>query len=508
MGKSQSLVNRLRPIFLILLALPWLSGCQTLLAPAEPTPLLVTVPPPTPPKVPPAGPPTPTLDPLFQPPPATATIAPNGGARSLGDPYAPELGNGGYFVQSYLLRLALDPQQQTVTGETEVVAVSNQVGLSQLSLDFAGFTVNSVLVDGAPAEFYRERYKLVVTLPAPLANGANFRLQVAYDGSPLQEPSRYIPLFNHLGLTYPGTNSIYVFGQPDGARYWFPNNDHPRDKATFRFEISVPQGLTAVANGVLVGTQAATLPDGRAGETFIWSHEFPMAPYLAQVAVGEYVALESVSPAGIPMRHYAFPDLVPRIQALDPVAGDALDWMAARFGPYPFERFGFVTADVRRLSLETQTMVLLSDQMLIDRVVVHEISHMWFGNWVSLDSWADLWRNEGFATYIAALYLSGDDPELLAAELAQIQVDAADDSSNLPLNQLPPANLFGTDAYNGGALLVHELRLEMGDEAFFNGLRQYFARYGGGTASHAEFQAVMEEAAGRGLDGVFAGWLQ
>ena len=82
------------------------------------------------------GPPTPTLDPLFQPPPPEATLAPGGGARGLGDPYAPELGNGGYFVQSYLLRLNLDPQQQALSGYTEILAVSNQPGLSQTLVGF------------------------------------------------------------------------------------------------------------------------------------------------------------------------------------------------------------------------------------------------------------------------------------------------------------------------------------------------------------------------------------
>ena len=288
-------------------------------------------------------------------------------------------------------------------------------------MDFAGFDVSSVQVDAVPAEFYRERYKLVVTLPAPLASGTNFRILVTYAGSPLQEPSRYLPIFNHLGLTYPGTNSIFVFGQPDGARYWFPSNDHPRDKATFRFEITVPQGLTAVANGVLVGPgrvrcQMAGPARPLSGPMSIrWRRTWPRWRWGTMWRW--IVRHRPVSPCATT----SFPDLVPQIQALDPVAGDALDWMAQRFGPYPFERFGVVTADVRRLSLETQTMVLLSDQMLIDRVVVHEISHMWFGNWVSLDSWADLWRNEGFATYIAALYLSGDDPALLEAELAQIR---------------------------------------------------------------------------------------
>ena len=92
--------------------------------------------------------------------------------------------------------------------------------------------------------------------------------------------------------------------------------------------------------------------------------------------------------------------------------------------------------------------------------------------------------------------------------MAKIRETADENASGHPLNQLPSELLFRSDSYNRGAVLVHELRLAMGDEAFYSGLRLYFERYGGGTASHAEFQAVMEEAAGRDLAEVFVGWLR
>jgi len=132
---------------------------------------------------------------------------------------------------------------------------------------------------------------------------------------------------------------------------------------------------------------------------------------------------------------------------------------------------------------------------------------MWFGNWVSLDSWSEMWRNEGFATYVSLLWEYRDDPEGLELQIEAIRSAVADNGPQYPLGNPPPESLFGFNTYFKGALLVHELRLEMGDEAFFSGLRAYLEQYGGGTASDAEFQAVMEKAAGKSLDAFFAEWL-
>jgi aminopeptidase N len=433
------------------------------------------------------------------------------GAPSIGDPYAPELGNTGYDVQAYTIQIGLDPSVTAVQATTTLTAEATLDNLGQFSLDFVGYEIDSLLVNGTPADYSRADDKLFITLPTPAAEGELFTVAVTYAGSPTQRPSRYAPFAPALGLFFPGDGTLFVLSEPDGSRFWFPNNDHPRDKATYRMEISAPMGLTAVANGLLLAVEdevRTSLPSGVRGQTFIWEHQRPMASYLATLAIGPYELLEDVSPNGLPLRHYTFAQNEAQMRIETAVTGPALDWMSDLFGPYPFETFGFVTASASGVSLETQTAVILSTGMIDERTMIHEMAHMWFGDWVSLHSWQEMWRNEGFATYISLLWEYRDDPEGLELEMAGIETAVEEWPNSYPLGNPPPIQLFGAPTYFKGALMVHALRLEMGDEAFWAGLRNYFQQYGHATASDAEFQAVMEEASGLSLDAFFAEWLE
>jgi aminopeptidase N len=486
-------------LLLFLVAIGLASGLLSMArrqpAPAAPVATIVPSPP-----APVAAEPTATPSPL---PPAT----PVSGDSSIGDAYTPELGNTGYEVQHYTVSLALDPATPFVAGTTTIDAVTTVDNLGRLSLDFVGFTIEGVTVDGTAVAYERADDKLVIELPQPPAPGTSFSIVVAYSGEAVQRPSPYLGFVAHLGLTYPGRDTLFVIAQPDGARFWFPANDHPRDKATFRFEYTVPQGLTAVANGRLVAVRPhETMPDGRPAEEFVWEHDYPMATYLALAAVGPYRRLDGMTQAGVPLRDYVFPELQSEFLQATAVTGEAMAWMSDLFGPYPFEAYGHATVYVPNVSMETQTMVLLSHRMMTEGTVIHELAHIWFGNWVSLDSWADMWRNEGFATYVTLLWETRDDPEALALQVAALEAAVAEQQSPYPLNNLPPHLLFSFDSYIKGAVVVHNLRVEMGDDAFFSGLRTYFERFGGGTASHADFQAVMEEAAGFSLDDFFSHW--
>ena len=218
--------------------------------------------------------------------------------------------------------------------------------------------------------------------------------------------------------------------------------------------------------------------------------------------------LEDVSPDGVLLRHYASPETETQFAAAVESSGEAIDWMSERFGPYPFEAFGYVSVDLQGVSLETETMVLLADDMTNERTTIHELAHMWFGDWVSLASWQEMWRNEGFATYVQLMWETQDDPEDLALIIEAFRANVADNNDQHPLGNPPPIQLFGFNTYIQGAVMVHELRQTVGDDAFFTGLQTYFATYGGGTASDAQFQAVMEEAAGQSLDAFFAEWLE
>lgn len=434
------------------------------------------------------------------------------GGRSAGDPYAQELGNTGYDVQHYTLKLALDPVAKNIQAEADIEILSRLENLRQFSLDFAGFQISSLLVSGKNANYQREGGKLIVDLPEPVPNGSTFQLSVQYSGQPLAETSRYVPFLSHIGMFFQINGTAFVMGEPNGAHYWFPCNDHPRDKATYRIELTVPVGMTGVSNGVLLEQKdgvANVFPDGRAGDWSVWESKQPIATAFVTVSAGNYKKLTSQSPKGVPLRSYSFQDPGPLLKESEATTGEALDWMSSLFGPYPFDAFGYVEVFDMGASLETQSMVLLTNDVIHNETVrVHELAHMWFGDWVSVDSWGDIWRSEGAATYFTLMWMDRNNPAGLEASISEYAQAIRNLPSGYPLNDPPPDQMFGSDSYVKGALVFHDLRAKMGDEAFFKGLKDYFQRYGGGAATQAQFQATMEEAAGFSLDSFFNEWFK
>jgi aminopeptidase N len=478
----------------------WLTACSS--PPGTPTTSPITAASPTTSATPsPSAVPslTPTLTPTPQPSP---TSLPQTGDPSIGDPYAPELGNSGYDVLHYDLHFRLDPARAYIDASARLRLASELDQLTQFSLDFGPLEVEALRVDGIPALYTHQDHKLVIELRGPIERGEEITVEIEYSGPAPRVPSPYVPFLGHTGLYFTG-NTIFSLSEPDGAHHWFPCNNHPRDKATFHFKITVPQGLTGVANGMLVET---TQPEP-GWSTFVWEHDFPMAPYLAVLAVGNYELIEDRSPGGIPIRHYIYPDLREQFLEVASITGEALDWMETLYGPYPFEAFGFVTSRLVSMASETQTMVVIPETGLNEETVIHEIAHMWFGNWVSLDTWGDMWWKEGAAIYTYLLWQTRAAPDTLDIHMRNLTERVLTNSSGFPLNNLPNSQLLGYDSYWRGTILFHALRVEVGDEAFFSGLRTLIEHFGGRTLSLADFQAIMEAAGGVPLDAFFQQWL-
>jgi hypothetical protein len=248
------------------------------------------------------------------------------GGDSIGDPYIPELGNTGYQVDQYTLSLDISPQRNFLAASAVISATATLLDLGRISLDFVGFEVASVAVDGESAAFYRSPGKLYVDLPRAYSLDEPFTIQVDYHGQ--MEPQA-TPYFTDVkvGFNAPGVDRLFVFAEPDGARAWFPANDHPRDKAALRLEATVPAGFTAVSNGNLVETRPA-------GEqtTFVWQEEDPMATYLFTLAVGKYQLIEQPSVDGVQIRHYIYSD---DIDAADADHGHARPRLSRAQRPQP-----------------------------------------------------------------------------------------------------------------------------------------------------------------------------
>ena len=198
------------------------------------------------------------------------------GSSGIGDPYFPLDGNGGYDVQHYDLDVSYDPDTDVLTGEATIVARATQ-NLSAFNLDFIGMRLRSVTVNGVAAKTTRKGQELTVKPKTGITNGSQFTVVAQYDGVPktLEELG---------GAGFIATNDgAIVVGEPHVAELWFPVNNHPRDKASFTIAITVPLGVEAISNGVLVSQQ-----DTGDSSTWTWDAVEPMVPYLVTMGIGQF----------------------------------------------------------------------------------------------------------------------------------------------------------------------------------------------------------------------------
>ncbi|MFC0031183.1 M1 family metallopeptidase [Micromonospora chaiyaphumensis] len=424
------------------------------------------------------------------------------GAADVGDPYVPGAGNGGYDVGHYALKVRYDPADDRLTGEA-VLTVTATRALSRFQLDLAGLTVDRVRVDGAPAKHRRDGAELVITPPRGLPAGQRFAVEVTYGGVPEPLPSAEL---GDGGFHATGDGAI-ALGQPESASTWYPVNDHPSDKATYDIEVTVPDGLAALSNGVPKGTGS------RGGwTTWRWSEASPMASYLSTLVIGDY-RVATGTHGGKPIVTAVAAGLPADGPAAASVArtGEIADFLAGRFGPYPFDAYGgIVVADDRiRYALETQSRPVYGPGFFRGAgpntdVVAHELAHQWFGDSVSVARWSDLWLNEGFATYAEWLWAEHDGRRTV--ERAFTDRYAVTDWSK-PTVDPGRAAMFGDAVYQRGALAVHALRRAVGDDTFFRILRGWLAERRDGTATTADFVAHAERTAGKPLRPLFDAWL-
>lgn len=424
------------------------------------------------------------------------------GADGAGDPYFPKYGNGGYDVADYDLDLRYEPATNRLDGTATITATATQ-DLSRFNLDLAGLTASEVTVDGTKATSAAEGAELLITPATGITSGRPFTVVITYGGTPG-------PLENETlgtgGWLRSGENGAIALGQPESASTWFPVNDHPIDKATFKLAMNVPEGVEVLSNGVPGEHETS---DGRT--TWRWSEQAPMASYLSTVVIGQY-RITSGTHNGRPMVT-AIPESLP---VDGPAAkslahtGEITDFLETQFGPYPFAANGGVVVDEEqiRYALETQSRPVYGNTFFVSgentSVVAHELAHQWFGDSVALTRWQDIWLNEGFATYAEWLWSehSGEDT---AQELFDRQYRAFDWSE--PPGDPSPQRLFSTSVYQRGGMTVHALRKTIGDDAFFKLIKDWTSTHRDGNVTTAQFVEAATAAAGKPLDSFFDAWL-
>lgn len=441
--------------------------------------------------------PTPTAAPS-----TTVGGAPGPDVNGVGDTLFPSLGNPGIDVEHYTLALAYDPQTAKISA-TEHLDILTTEDRDGFSLDSAGPVVSSVSVDGAPATFVAAPPELLITPATHLTKGQHIGVDLTYTLSPEPVPSA---AGEKVGW-FPTPGGSYVLNEPEGARTWMPCDDYPADKATFRFELTVPSGLTAVANGALVEHTSTA-----ANDTWIWQEDRPMATYLIQLLTGDYEIVDGVGPNAMPLLSVVLrKDRTTMQPYLDSIA-EQIDYFDNFFGPYPLDRYGIaITDSPPGLAMETMERSLFSrgdfasgrldpDQQLY---LSHELAHQWFGDAVSPARWTDIWLNESFATYAQWMWFDHIGLQSIANSADSALTAREDGSTSAPT----VAKMFGYNSYDGGAVILQALRKTIGDELFFTLLRRWVGDNNGLSRTTDDFVALANEVAGQDLTEFFSTWL-
>jgi aminopeptidase N len=459
--------------------------------------------------------PTPTQVPTTTPEAATPTsitVTPSdsdAGSSGMGDSLYPDFGNGGYDVQSYVLDIAiLDVATSELKASTTIQAKATQE-LNSFNLDFIGFEIINITVNDSSAEFDRSGQELTIRPSSPLVNDQTFTVKVEYQGVPHEMESVALP-FQTGWVTYDG--GIFVLSEPDGSASFYPVNDHPLDKATYTFIVTVPKPWEVAANGVLTETT-----DNGDTSTYRFELRDPMASYLATINVHDFDVETMQSEGGVPIRNYYASGLPPEVRIPFERQGEMIDYFSELYGPYPFEVYGALVMDTdfgaalenQTLSIFGQDMIDLENVKTTEYVVAHELGHQWFGDSVSVADWSDIWLNEGFATYSEGLWVEHAQGNGAFDRWVKNLYEEVSSYSQYypPPGSPPPHDLFNGGVYLRGGLTLHALRAKIGDEAFFKALQTYAERYKNGNASTEDFISVAEEVSGEDLTEFFQGWL-
>jgi len=455
------------------------------------------------------------------------------GASGVGDVYFPYAGNGGYDVQHYDLEITYTPPgpdpaplegQFAGTATIDLVATQD---LDRFNLDLRGMDVESVTIGGKPATAIappapgaevdgaaywqvqndEERIWELTVQPRPkIKSGQAVQVVVEYGGTTTQPLDIEEALYGWVTMR----DGAMVVGEPEGSMTWYPVSDHQTDKASYSFAITVPVGKVAVANG----TQTKPAVTSGGWTTWYWDAPDQQASYLTTASVGDFELRDTYfTTSGVQIIDAVDENLTPANLAITNASlerqVDMIDFYEEHFGRYPFVAYGsIVDDDTVGYALETQTRPVYS-RRASESTVAHELAHQWFGNAVSPERWQHIWLNEGWATYASWMWDEEDGGATVQESYNDWYAAEGPESEywDLQIGDPGPFGLFQDPVYDRGAGTLHALRLEVGDETFFEGTRLWLERYDDSAGTAEDFQAVYEEVSGQDLDEFFHTWL-
>jgi aminopeptidase N len=441
----------------------------------------------------------------------SAALAQNPAAPAAGSVYQP-----GIDVLDYDFTIVLPDTGAFLRADVTVTARRN-VGVSSLKLDLvAGLTVRTVEVNGRRVPPRHAHGKLDVPLSGVAGDSVSVR--VTYDG---------IVTDGLIARQDPrGRWTWFGDNWPDRARHWLATVDHPSDKATVTWTVRAPTGRTVVANGALLGVRPLTGHDQGRSDTR-WRESHPIPTDIMVIGAGPLARFD------IPATRCGYADPSQCVPQTVYAMPENRDWLPGPFnaapaivglferlvGPFPYEKLAHVQSATRFGGMENASAIfyawnLFTTHTLGEGTIAHEIAHQWFGDAVTEREWGHLWLSEGFATYFDPLWTKHSRGEAaFRAQMATIRQKVLGDSivekrPVLDTTETDYLKLLNANSYEKGGYVLFMLNRQLGDSAFFGGLRSYYSTYRDGNATTDDLRRELERSSGRSLGRFFDQWLR
>lgn len=422
-------------------------------------------------------------------------------------------------ILNYIFDITLSDSSDLVKFKVTIDLRVLDTGVEKIRLDLVntskklgnkGMTVNEIKSSGSHLNFLHEQNELWIKMNKILKKNDRIKLIIFYEGIPFEGLQ--------IGENKYGDRTFFSDNWPNKGRHWLATVDHPYDKATCEFIVTAPNHYQVISNGLKI---EETNLDGNQKKTH-WKQSIPIATWLYVLGVAEFAVQYVDEFDGKSIQTWVFKqDRDAGFYDFAEPTKKALEFYSNNIGPYSYEKLANIQSNSVSGGMEAASAILYSaNSVKGDRnnrwrnVVIHEIAHQWFGNSVTEYDWDDVWLSEGFATYFTLLFIEhqyGYDEFMKGLKLSKDKVDSfhkKNPNYTIIHDNLKNMNdVTSSQTYQKGSWVLHMLRGILGDEFFWQGIKNYYSKFKDLNATTEQFRIVMEEVSDVDLSVFFKQWL-